>query len=63
MVTRKKKTPVRMTVTGRTIAYEQNIGRGGKLSKARPVLITTTRVVGAAPAGKAPTKKPRKRRR
>jgi hypothetical protein len=56
---KRKKTPVRMQVTGRTIAYEQPIGKGGKLGKAKPVLITTTRVLGAG----APVRKQRKRRR
>jgi hypothetical protein len=58
---KRKKTPVRMQVTGRTIAYEQQIGRGGKLGKAKPVLITTTRVLGAG-APQAATKKRRRRR-
>ena len=57
MVTRRKKTPVRVAVTGRSVAYMQTVGKGGKLGKAQPVVLTTVRV------GAAPRKVARKRRR
>ena len=55
----KKKTRVGVAVTGRSVAYIQEVGKGGKLGKAKPVVVTTVKV-GAA--GAAPTKKKRKRR-
>lgn len=48
MVTRRKKTPVRVAVTGRSVAYMQTVGKGGKLGKAQPVVLTTVRVGAAA---------------
>jgi len=59
---KKPKPRVAIQVTGKTIAYEQSIGKGGKLGKARPVLITTARVLGSG-ATAPPAKKTRKRRR
>jgi hypothetical protein len=53
---RSRKTPVRVGVTGRSVAYVQEVGKGGKLGRAKPVVITTVRV-GAAGA----TKKRRRR--
>jgi len=46
MAKRKAKKPKgNIQVTGRTIAYQQPIGKGGKLGKPKPVLITTARIV------------------
>ena len=45
---RRKKVAVRVGVTGRSVAYVQEVGRGGKLGKAKPVVITTVRVGAAA---------------
>lgn len=53
---RRTRKAVRVGVTGRSVAYVQEVGRGGKLGKAKPVVITTVRV-GAAGA------KPRRTRR
>ncbi len=36
--------PVGVQVTGRSVAYVQPVGRGGKLGKAQPVVLTTVRV-------------------
>ena len=52
---------VNVNVTGRTVAYIQTVGTGGKLGKAQPVVVTTVRAGGArAPTGK---KKRRSRRK
>ena len=51
---RKKKIPVNVAVTGRSVAYMQTVGKNGKLGKATPVVLTTVRV-GAA--GKAARRK------
>lgn len=53
---KRKKTAVRVGVTGRSVAYVQSVGKGGKLGKAQPVVITTVRV------GAAPTKAKKRRR-
>jgi hypothetical protein len=47
MARKTRKTAVRVGVTGRSVAYVQEVGKGGKLGKAKPVVITTVRV-GAA---------------
>lgn len=47
-------------VTGKSVAYIQDVAKSGKLSKARPVVLTTV-VVGAG--GATPAKKPRKPRK
>jgi hypothetical protein len=48
---------VGVAVTGRAVAYIQEVGKGGKLGKAKPVVLTTVRV------GAAGTRKVRKRRK
>jgi hypothetical protein len=58
MVTRRKPTRAAIRVTGKSVAYIQNVGKSGKLSKAKPVVLTTV-AVGAAPVAK----RTRKRRR
>jgi hypothetical protein len=58
MVKRKSKVPVNVQVTGRAVAYIQPVGRGGKLGKAKPVMLTTVRV---APGGAAAKKRRRRR--
>ena len=44
-MTRKKKVvkKPRIRATGRTLAYVQPVSKGGKLGKAKPVVITTVR--------------------
>jgi hypothetical protein len=44
MMVRRRKPRVKVQVTGRAIAYIQPVARNGKLGKAKPVVITTTRV-------------------
>ena len=41
---KRRKTPVNVAVTGRSVAYMQTVGKGGKLGKAQPVVLTTVRV-------------------
>lgn len=53
----KRKTKVGVAVTGRAVAYIQKVGRGGKLGKAEPVVLTTVRVGAAVPKAKAKKRK------
>lgn len=39
-----KKVKAAVRVTGRTVAYVQEVGKKGKLGKAKPVVLTTIRV-------------------
>ena len=58
------KTTSKIQVTGRSVAYIQNVGKGGKLSKPKPVVVTMVRSSAGAPgAASAPKKKIRKRRK
>ena len=55
-MTPKKKREVGVQVTGRSVAYIQEYGRGGKPGKPKPVIITTVRP-------KISTVAPKKKRR
>ena len=46
-------------VTGKSVAYIQDVAKNGKLSKARPVVLTTVVVGGGATA---PARKPRRKK-
>jgi hypothetical protein len=50
MTKKTRKTAVRVGVTGRSVAYVQEVGKSGKLGKAKPVVITTVRVGAATKA-------------
>jgi len=60
MVT-KTKSRVGVAVRGRTFAYVQKVGKGKKLGKPEPVMITLVNV-GATGTRKAPRKTVRRRR-
>ena len=61
MVTRKRTPKARaaVRVTGKTVAYVQSVGKSGKLSKAKPIVLTTV-AVGAAPRAVAKTRRKRR---
>ena len=40
---KKKKTAKKIRVTGRAMAYVQEVKKGGKLGKPKPVVLTTVR--------------------
>jgi len=55
----KKKTSANVQVTGRAVAYIQDVKKGNKLGKARPVVLTTVRVAGQ----QSPAATPKRRRK
>ena len=56
---RKTKTKVGVAVRGRSFAYVQEVGKGKKLGKAKPVMITLVNVGSTGAPKKAPKKKRR----
>ena len=58
MVTRRKPRAA-IRVTGKSVAYIQDVGKSGRLSKARPVVLTTV-AVGATPGARKVVRKRRK---
>jgi hypothetical protein len=60
MVTKKKTGIVNLQVTGRSVAYIQDVSKSGKLGKPKAVVVTTVNAGGAPPTATR-RKKPKKK--